>query len=866
MKIKILQVFYDKTGLPYKDKERQVHYPITSGTFLGASNTTQIRFYYDQLDELNESTFVAVSKLPNGKIGSEILESEYDSELQENYAILNLSSFYTQYKGDVYISLQGYQGGVKVEQDENGIYQIYGTPTIQATGSIKLSIAYAPTFIGSGQTENITLQRVLAELSTKLGIRQETLHVEELPTVGNPNVFYVVNDEPNNPNLANIYVWNENTRHYIWVGDNTLDLGEYYTKNQGEDFEESIDNRVTHVENELSSVASGSPRGAYGTLSDLQTADPNHGYIYLVLENGEWYYWNGSAWASGGPYLAPQSELNKLYMSQNQNNEHRFVYGKVGKNLFDKTLNIVEGKYLNPNTGQISSVSGYFYQDYYIEIEGGEQYSISSFSNISSGVFVVFYDSSKTFISGIQVSNSYSFVTPSTAKYCRLSAPLSIIDNYQLEKGNISAYEPFEQINKDESITYEMLKKPIGDFNSEFIKELGKKYGSTPSASIIEHNAGYLLKNNGDIEGGYSATEWFVSDYIDASKGAYVETVAYSIYAGVCEYDENYNFIKAFTNLIDTSSVRDIVANIPEGECKYIRVQYRKIYIPNNFVVKIFNSAKSNVDKFLETNSNIVIVDKNGNGDFTEIQDALDNVNDSQNNPITIIVKEGTYNHFHTWRTKSTIYSIRYVNIIGVDRDKCIVNDTLNSTFVANGTLANMTLISNSTLPTGYTEDEYDSLFGYALHIDYCDCNKNVINCKMISYKGAVIGIGTHENETLTLKDCEFLRIESENAVDHPGAYVAIYAHNGFTNAINQVLSIKNCLFKSDFDYGMYLHCAPQQGLLTVECINNVIWSKNNGMSAVQTTAGSKLSGEYIELSGISFGNSNTKLNNAIGN
>lgn len=310
MEIKILQVFYDKNGLPYKDKERTVHYPITSGTFLGASNTTQIRFYYDQLDELNESTFVAVSKLPNGNIGSEILESEYDSELQESYAVLNLSQFYTQYKGDVFISLQGYQGGVRVEQDEDGIYQIYGTPTIQATGSIRMYVAYAPTFVGSGQTENITLQRVLAELSTKLGIRQETLHVEELPTVGNPNVWYVINNDPNDTTKANIYIWNATTQTYVWVGDNTLNLGNYYTHEQGEQFEEEIDNRVSSVENELSSVAQGSPKGAYATLSDLESAYPTGtAGIYVVQADGHWYYWNGSAWTDGGVYLSTSDAI-----------------------------------------------------------------------------------------------------------------------------------------------------------------------------------------------------------------------------------------------------------------------------------------------------------------------------------------------------------------------------------------------------------------------------------------------------------------------------------------------------------------------------------------------------------------------------
>ena len=326
MEIKILQVFYGKDGLPYKDKDRQVHFPITGTGFLGASNTTKIKFYYDELDNLDETTWVAVSKLPNGKVGSRVLESHLDSELNEHYALLELDNYYTQYKGDVFISLQGYQGGVDFDYDEeNSQYEIHGTPTIAATGSIKFTINYANQFVGSGETDNINFQRILAALGTKLGMRAYSEHVEELPSEGSQDVFYVVNDDPNNPNLANIYVWNQNTRHYIWVGDNTLDLGEYYTKEQGNQFEENTNeelenygHRIENVESELSNVASGSPKGVYDTLSDLESAYPTGTTgIYVVSANGHWYYWNGNAWTDGGTYLSSAPDSNLINTSNN---------------------------------------------------------------------------------------------------------------------------------------------------------------------------------------------------------------------------------------------------------------------------------------------------------------------------------------------------------------------------------------------------------------------------------------------------------------------------------------------------------------------------------------------------------------------
>lgn len=168
MESKIMQVFYGNDCLPYKDQARTVHFPVVGNTFQGANNTTEIRFYYNRIGG-NDVTWVAISKLPNGRVGSKVLTTYYDSSNGEYYAKLPLDSFYTQYRGDVYISLQGYEGGVNVSYDDDtDIYTISGTPTIRATGSIDLTINYAGAFVGSGEEENVTLQEIFAYLATKL--------------------------------------------------------------------------------------------------------------------------------------------------------------------------------------------------------------------------------------------------------------------------------------------------------------------------------------------------------------------------------------------------------------------------------------------------------------------------------------------------------------------------------------------------------------------------------------------------------------------------------------------------------------------------------------------------------------------------
>lgn len=66
-----------------------------------------------------------------------------------------------------------------------------------------------------------------------------------------------------------------------------------------------IEQKATKTE--LQAVASGSPKGVYTTLSELQAAFPTGTTgIYLVTADGNWYYWNSLEWTPGGIYQSSQ--------------------------------------------------------------------------------------------------------------------------------------------------------------------------------------------------------------------------------------------------------------------------------------------------------------------------------------------------------------------------------------------------------------------------------------------------------------------------------------------------------------------------------------------------------------------------------
>ena len=88
----------------------------------------------------------------------------------------------------------------------------------------------------------------------------------------------------------------------------------------------SLSNSINDLDNKISSVASGSPAGAFATLDDLknsQTTDKTK--VYVVQETGGWYFWNGTEWTLGGTYQATEIADNTINNFQTQ-------FLKQGKN------------------------------------------------------------------------------------------------------------------------------------------------------------------------------------------------------------------------------------------------------------------------------------------------------------------------------------------------------------------------------------------------------------------------------------------------------------------------------------------------------------------------------------------------------
>lgn len=77
-----------------------------------------------------------------------------------------------------------------------------------------------------------------------------------------------------------------------------------HAKNDGT-LETIFGNLYQNLKLEIQSIANGSPRGVYDNIDALKLAIPSgNSYIYVTKNDGNWNYWNGSDWVSGGKYIA----------------------------------------------------------------------------------------------------------------------------------------------------------------------------------------------------------------------------------------------------------------------------------------------------------------------------------------------------------------------------------------------------------------------------------------------------------------------------------------------------------------------------------------------------------------------------------
>ncbi|HEM3198477.1 TPA: hypothetical protein U0908_000639 [Streptococcus suis 14A] len=239
--------------------------------------------------------------------------------------------------------------------------------------------------------------------------------------------------------------------------------------------------------------------------------------------------------------------------------------------------------------------------------------------------------------------------------------------------------------------------------------------------------------------------------------------------------------------------------------------------------------ARTSTEKTVK--STVIVVDKNGLGDFTNISDAVASItDDSVLNPYTIMIKPGIYEEC------VRIRGGRNISLTGVNFKDCIIRDTSglyeNSPLEIQGNciVDNLTIISNhesnSAMPLTGNK-------GYAIHADYEGAGITTIrNCKLVSHQSAAIGAGLHQDQTLIIENCELISYTpNDSSWTVTPNYGALFVHAAMkANVSNQRLLVSNCRIESNTRYAVaFSGSSEPNSEMTIELLNNFFWSNIDG-------------------------------------
>lgn len=198
------------------------------------------------------------------------------------------------------------------------------------------------------------------------------------------------------------------------------------------------------------------------------------------------------------------------------------------------------------------------------------------------------------------------------------------------------------------------------------------------------------------------------------------------------------------------------------------------------------------------------IISQDGTGDFTTIQEGVDNASDGD----TLIVCPGIYNE--------AVQAIgKEINITGTNRELCVLQyDTISyraaPLTVAAGRISNMTIYGkssgagqvvlteeeiakiNSEL-IGDSWDRQKNYRGYAVHVDSDYAYGRTLsfeNCRIISENNHAAGIGTRGKSTIRFENCDIISM---------GGGSCIFMHDPITEEMSgeAALIVKDCYLTS---------------------------------------------------------------------
>lgn len=459
-------------------------------------------------------------------------------------------------------------------------------------------------------------------------------------------------------------------------------------------------------------------------------SDTTKVYVYTGSEtgyvNGSWYYYNGSAWVSGGVF---------------------------GTNTTDKTLSVsgmaADAAAVGELKGDLSDLG----------VASASEKITQSYSssqiNIPDDVVFPF----------AIINDVNSYVTEIISRNKQLIS----FDGISVNGSGLTGLFSNNKITLNGN--WSGQSKQFGSLSKPYVLKAGKTY--TLSAQLISGTASNEINFNlCDASSvtilAVAVTNTKRSKTITPSENKRITQIGWGEYYGGATFS---NAVYAL-QIEESASATDYVDAV-----QYIYpnpMQGQIIDIVSGGAIELNDSAITgasydyNIVFYLKTKT--IVVDANGTGDFTSLIDALNSVD--ENVHCRILIKEGIYNLSDEWTAEElsnadypsgfygTIIPVN-CDLIGVgDREKIIITAEANDNYTWDDT---WTHISTLNVKGGSTIENLtirNKGMRYTIHHDFATAkNKttNYINCiidKWGSAEGHAIGAGSHDGEIVNIENC----------------------------------------------------------------------------------------------------------------
>ena len=599
--------------------------------------------------------------------------------------------------------------------------------------------------------------------------------------------------------------------------------------------------KIEEQNNKINSITSGSPAGTYNTLTELQSANPDHTKIYLVLENGNWYYYNNSTsqWTSGGKYLDTTNfneAIQDLTITKNQ-----FPYNT--QNLFDK-LEWLENKSITDSSATNSTTSNY------------ESKTINSDYTRISRPIRVRYDN------GVPIFTPNNWKWFNKGNTASLGICYDVNGNYSsLIMGNSSNLETlpedcyfiiFKQYYTSSNFVL-LLPFNINYLNNKIVDLTPGYFAKFSDGNIFEHINWINGKNFNSQSANFNKISIFYLEKftIDSEVASYSEPIQIKDLNGNPIFeDKNFNWNNINTTEANLAILFDSFGNyvkiLTRDDLTFTENSYYIVFIKYSNINNYVTLNKINVDWLSASNSEKIyyVGPTRENTSFTAL---IKSLKDDWSKKV-IYIDSGTYDIFEEiggksfidtipdtadWSSVSTIIPPN-TKIIGIG--KVIFNFLPTSsdiTLFAGGLLSpintrggveieNITI--NATNCRYCIHDEVSLLTNYdGLSHIYKNVTANYIKGDLNPMpSGQAFGCGFNSNNNFLFENCVFTTTK-----DNTPAW-SIHDRNSYGDNGSTIIC-NNCIFISDNNVSASLRNIHTQDTITeIDVSFNSCFIKNN--------------------------------------